>query len=106
MSEKPLAYVGDDGDMVVIDAFDSEVHVPLMRITEPGHIVQQLWRLSTKNNYESEALKQAIEIMSKQVGLPQQAYRRQPQQQQHGHQQLLLRLSVHLAVRRLLVSVQ
>jgi len=69
MSDKPLAYVEDDGDMVVIDVFDSKTHVPLMRITKPEHIVQQIWRLSTKNNYNSEALKQAIEIMSKQIGI-------------------------------------
>lgn len=69
MSDTPMAYVEDDGDMVVIDVFDSKVHVPLMRITTPEHVVKQLWRLSTNNNFENEALKQAIEIMSKQVGL-------------------------------------
>lgn len=69
MSDKPLAYLEGDGDMVVIDVFDSKVHVPLMRVTTPEHIVQQVWRLSTKNNYESEALKQAIEIMAKKIGI-------------------------------------
>lgn len=69
MSDQPLAYVEDDGDMVVMDIFNSKVHVPLMRITKPEDIVKQMWRLSTNNNYESEALKQAIEIMAKKVGL-------------------------------------
>ncbi|BET44043.1 hypothetical protein [Atlantibacter hermannii] len=69
MSAQPLAYVEDDGDMVVIDVYSSKVHVPLMRVTTPEHIVQQVWRLSTKNNYDSEALKQAVEIMSKKIGL-------------------------------------
>ncbi|MEB8255019.1 hypothetical protein NGI13_05480 [Enterobacter asburiae] len=69
MSEKPLAYVEDDGDLVVIDVHDSKVHVPLARIETPEHVVKQIWRLSTKNNYEGEALKQAIEIMSKKIGI-------------------------------------
>lgn len=69
MSEKPLAYVEEDGDMVVIDVFNSKVHVALMSVTKPEHIVQQIWRLSTKNNYESEALKQAVEIMSRKIGI-------------------------------------
>ncbi|MCU6277002.1 hypothetical protein [Enterobacter quasiroggenkampii] len=69
MSDKPLAYIEDDGDLVVIDVYDSKVHVALASIETPEHVVQQIWRLSTKNNYESEALKQAIEIMSKKVGL-------------------------------------
>lgn len=69
MSDKPLAYVEDDGDMVVIDIFDSKVHVALMNVTKPEHIVQQIWQLSTKNNYESEALKQAVEIMSQKIGI-------------------------------------
>lgn len=69
MSDQPLAYVEDDGNMVVIDMFNSKVHVPLMSVTKPGHVVQQIWQLSTTNNYESEALKQAIEIMAKKVGL-------------------------------------
>lgn len=69
MSDTQLAYVEDDGDMVVIDVFDSKVHVPLINVTKPEHIVQQIWRLSTKNNYESEALKQAVEIMSQKIGI-------------------------------------
>ncbi|MCU6182871.1 hypothetical protein KWH94_07005 [Citrobacter cronae] len=69
MSDKPLAYVEEDGDLVVIDIFASKVHVSLMGIKTPEDVVQQIWRLSTKNNYESEALKQAIEIMAKQVGI-------------------------------------
>ncbi|HGY5112053.1 TPA: hypothetical protein ACY3LK_004961 [Citrobacter braakii] len=69
MSEKPLAYIEDDGDLVVIDVHDSKVHISLASITTPQHIVQQIWRLSTKNNYESEALKQAVEIMSQKIGI-------------------------------------
>lgn len=38
-------------------------------ITTQKDVVKQLWRLSTKNSYESEALKQAIEIMAKNAGL-------------------------------------
>jgi len=69
MSETKLAYVDDDGDLIVKDVYGGDVVIALASIKSTEDVVRQLWRLSTKNNYESEAIKQAIEIMSKQVGL-------------------------------------
>lgn len=68
MSEKQLSYVDDDGDLIVIDEYDSEIVVALRRIKTPAHIVHEMWRLTMKNNYKSEALLQAIEIMSEKIG--------------------------------------
>ncbi|EMP2051436.1 hypothetical protein RU349_000046 [Enterobacter kobei] len=68
MSEKPLAYIDDDGDLIIIDEYESEVIVSLQRIKTPAHIVHEMWRLTTKNNYKSEALLRAIEIMSARIG--------------------------------------
>ncbi|MEG2114981.1 MAG: hypothetical protein RRZ38_13955 [Hafnia sp.] len=68
MSEKPLAYIDDDGDLIIIDEYGDKVIVAIQRIQSPAHIVHEMWRLTTKNNYTSEALFQAIEIMSKKIG--------------------------------------
>ncbi|XUM27947.1 hypothetical protein ACQ86C_06590 [Enterobacter asburiae] len=69
MDEKELAYVDSEGDLIVIDEFDSKVLIALGRVKTPADVTYQIWRLTTKNNYKSEALKQAIEIMSKKVGI-------------------------------------
>jgi len=69
MTGKELAYIDNEGDLIVKDAFDGDILVSLASLKSPEDIVRQLWRLSTKNNLKSEALKQAIEIMSKHVGL-------------------------------------
>ncbi|QQE37203.1 hypothetical protein [Enterobacter asburiae] len=69
MDEKELAYVDSEGDLIVIDEFDSKVLIALERVKTPADVAYQIWRLTSKNNYKSEALKQAIEIMSKKVGI-------------------------------------
>ncbi|EPB6104900.1 TPA: hypothetical protein U5D93_003467 [Yersinia enterocolitica] len=69
MDKSRLAYVDEKGDLIVKDVYETDTSVPLMRVKAAEDIVYQLWRLSTKNNYESEALKQAIEIMAKKNGL-------------------------------------
>lgn len=68
MNESNLAYVDDDGDLIVIDEYGSEIVVALQRIKTPAHIVHEMWRLTMKNNYKSEALLRAIEIMSEKIG--------------------------------------
>ncbi|BBQ83437.1 hypothetical protein WP3W18E02_19660 [Klebsiella sp. WP3-W18-ESBL-02] len=74
MSEKPLAYVNDEGDLVIIDEHEYEIIVALKRVKTPADIVHQLWRLTTKNSYQSEALRVAIEIMSNKIGIDPAAY--------------------------------
>jgi hypothetical protein len=69
MAESKLAYVDSEGDLVVIDEFDGKVFIALDSVNEPADVAYQIWRLTTKNNYHSEALKQAVEIMSKKVGI-------------------------------------
>lgn len=69
MEKSRLAYVDDEGDLIVKDVHEAETVVPLMQVQTAGDIAYQLWRLSTKSNYENEALKQVIEIMAKQVGI-------------------------------------
>ncbi|WP_336668228.1 hypothetical protein [Enterobacter asburiae] len=64
-----LAYIDSEGDLIVIDEFDSKVLIALERVKTPADVTYQIWRLTTKNNYSSKALKQAIEIMSKKVGI-------------------------------------
>ncbi|MEB1002699.1 hypothetical protein VC858_24470 [Citrobacter freundii] len=68
MSEKQLAYVDDEGDLIVVDEYENKVTVALERVKTPADIVHQLWDLTTKNSYQSEALLTAIEIMSKKIG--------------------------------------
>ena len=69
MSEKAFAYVDDEGDLIVIDEYGAEVVVALQRIKTPEHVVHEIWRLTTKNSYQSEALRTAIEIMSDKIGI-------------------------------------
>lgn len=69
MSEKALAYVDDEGDLIVVDEYENKVTVALERVKTPADIVHQLWHLTTKNNYQSEALRTAIEIMSNKIGI-------------------------------------
>ncbi|CAM7607919.1 hypothetical protein [Citrobacter freundii] len=68
MSEKQFAYVDDEGDLIVVDEYENKVTVALERVKTPADIVHQLWNLTTKNSYQSEALLKAIEIMSKKIG--------------------------------------
>lgn len=69
MTDSKLAYVDSEGDLVVIDEFGDNVLIALDRVNTAADVAYQVWRLTTKNNYESEALKQAIEIMSKKTGI-------------------------------------
>jgi hypothetical protein len=68
MSESKLAYVDNDGDLIILDEYGSEVVIALKEINTPADIVHHMWRLTTKNNYKSESLLLAIEIMSKKIG--------------------------------------
>lgn len=68
MKVNELAYVNSEGDLIVIDEFESEIVVALQRVKTPAHIIHELWRLAAKNNYKSEALLRAIEIMSNKIG--------------------------------------
>ncbi|MGB3255166.1 hypothetical protein [Buttiauxella gaviniae] len=69
MEKSRLAYVNDEGDLIVKDVHQVDTVVTLTQVKKPEDIAYQVWQLSTKSNYENEALKQAIEIMAKQVGI-------------------------------------
>lgn len=69
MREGKLAYIDEYGDLLVNDIYETDAIVPLMRVKNAEDVVYQMWRLSTKNDFKSEALNQAIEIMAKQIGI-------------------------------------
>ena len=62
---KKSAYIDSEGNLIVIEQFDSKVLVTLGRVKTPADVTYQIWILITESNYKSDALKQAIEIMSK-----------------------------------------
>ncbi|WP_315707413.1 hypothetical protein [Brenneria uluponensis] len=69
MNNQQLAYIDDEGDLIVIDEYDGKIVVALDQVNKSEDIVHQLWRLTSKNNYKSEALKLSIEIMAKKIGM-------------------------------------